>query len=343
MTHQLDTWLAPACDLAAKGAPAALLTICGAQGSTPRPLGTKMLVTEQSQYGSIGGGNLEYQAVRQARALLAREAPPWLVQDYPLGPLLGQCCGGHVQLLLERLGAADAAWLDALAERRAAGEAALLLTRFRPQGVSKELISQAQAAARLDIAVAGASPLLVFDAVGKPLAARRPLDEEGGQILENLAPDLPCVFLFGAGHVGRALACLLATLPFAVTWIDARADAFASPIPGPVRTILAATPAEHVAAAPPGALFLVMTHSHQMDYAIVRAVLARGDFRYCGLIGSKTKRARFEKSWRQDGVAEDAINRLTCPIGLAQVPGKEPEVIALAVAAELIAVTRARA
>src|SRR5262249_1341582 len=149
--------------------------------------------------------------------------------------------------------------------------------------------------------------------------------------------------LFGDGHVGRALAPILAQLPCRVVWIDERRDA---PPPAPGANILslrAADPTAAVADAPTGAYFLVMTHSHAPDQQIVEAAPRRGDFAYLGLIGSATKRARFAARLRAAGIGEAAIQRLVCPIGEEGIPGKEPGVIALATAAEIMRRHRAGA
>ena len=148
--------------------------------------------------------------------------------------------------------------------------------------------------------------------------------------------------LHGAGHVGRAIATLLATLDVAVDWFDERdegfpdATALGSPWPAHIRRISIDTVEREVANAPAGAFFLVLTHEHALDLRIVEAVLRRGDFAFCGLIGSKTKRASFVHRLGERGVAPEAIARLTCPIGIAGVEGKQPEVIAAAVVAQLL-------
>jgi xanthine dehydrogenase accessory factor len=148
--------------------------------------------------------------------------------------------------------------------------------------------------------------------------------------------------LHGAGHVGRAIATLLATLDVAVDWFDERDEGFpdatrlGSPWPAHVRRTSVDVVEREVANAPAGAFFLVLTHEHELDLRIVEAILQRGDFAFCGLIGSKTKRASFARRLAERGVASDAIARLTCPIGIAGIAGKEPEVIAAAVVAQLL-------
>ncbi|MEZ5860323.1 MAG: xanthine dehydrogenase accessory protein XdhC [Geminicoccaceae bacterium] len=142
---------------------------------------------------------------------------------------------------------------------------------------------------------------------------------------------LPRVVLFGAGHVGRAVVAALAPLPCRVLWLDSRPGQLPAEAPGQVETMEIADPAGF--ATSPGDLVLVMTHSHPLDLAIVEAMLRRGDFAWLGLIGSATKRQRFERQLAAVGLSAE---RLVCPIGLAAITGKEPAVIAASVAAQLL-------
>jgi xanthine dehydrogenase accessory factor len=144
--------------------------------------------------------------------------------------------------------------------------------------------------------------------------------------------------LYGAGHVGRAIASLLSGIACRVAWIDERDDQFpAAPLAPHIERLCVEPVEAEVAQAAPGAFFLVLTHSHDLDLAIAEAILRRGDFGWFGLIGSKTKRARFEHRLRERGIAEATIARMTCPIGVPGVEGKEPEVIAVAVVAQMLA------
>jgi xanthine dehydrogenase accessory factor len=144
--------------------------------------------------------------------------------------------------------------------------------------------------------------------------------------------------LYGAGHVGRAIVRLLEGIPCHVSWIDARDGEFPREPSAPHIQRICSEPVEaEVASAPPGACFLVLTHSHALDQAITEAILRRGDFAYLGLIGSKTKRARFLHRFEARGITPDVLSRLTCPIGVPGIVGKEPEVIAVAVVAQLLA------
>jgi xanthine dehydrogenase accessory protein XdhC len=246
--------------------PAVLVQVAAARGSTPREAGTAMLVTASATHGTVGGGRLEWEATAQARGMLASGAAARTLK-LPLGPAVGQCCGGNVTLELRRAGGADVEALAALEAR--------------------------------------------------------------------LSERLPLVLLFGAGHVGRALACALAPLPLRLRWIDDRPQEFPDPpLEGP-EVVLTGRWLAEVEAAPAGAAYFVMTYSHGLDFEICEAVLRRGDFAYLGLIGSRSKRARFEHGWRELGLDEDLIARLVCPIG-GPLRDKRPPVIAALAVAEVL-------
>jgi xanthine dehydrogenase accessory factor len=154
--------------------------------------------------------------------------------------------------------------------------------------------------------------------------------------------------LHGAGHVGRAIATLLATLEVHVDWFDERDEEFppttdlGSPWPVHIQRIGGDTIEREVRRAPPGAFYLVLTHEHALDERITEAILRRGDFAFCGLIGSRTKRAKFVRRFEARGVAAPAIERMTCPIGVPGIQGKAPEIIAAAVVAQLLQLARQR-
>lgn len=164
---------------------------------------------------------------------------------------------------------------------------------------------------------------------------KKPMSERMAFMVDDrpLAP----LYMFGAGHVGKAVMKALHKLPFRVTWVDERPHEFPSFLPKNALSISDKAALDVVAEAAPSSLFLIFTHSHQLDYDITVAVLGRRDARYCGLIGSKTKRARFEnRMLRERVITEDDLPRLTCPIGVEGIAGKEPEIIAAAVAAQLL-------
>jgi xanthine dehydrogenase accessory factor len=176
---------------------------------------------------------------------------------------------------------------------------------------------------------------------GAVTLAFAPLDAEALSRWPGSAP-LFHLQLHGAGHVGRAIATLLCTLDVDVDWFDERDEGFpdastlGSPWPAHIRRISIDTVEREVASAPAGACYLVLTHEHALDLRIVEAILRRDDFAFCGLIGSKTKRAKFVHRLEERGVAAERIARLTCPIGIAGIAGKEPEVIAAGVIAQLL-------
>ncbi|WP_428425698.1 xanthine dehydrogenase accessory protein XdhC [Methylibium sp.] len=149
--------------------------------------------------------------------------------------------------------------------------------------------------------------------------------------------------LYGAGHVGRAIVALLGGIDCRVQWIDEREAEFAgvAALPPHIEPLCVDAVEAEVAHAPPGACYLVLTHEHDLDLRITEAILRRGDFAYCGLIGSQTKRARFLHRYEERGLPADTLARLTCPIGLPGITGKEPAVLAVAAVAQLLQATDA--
>lgn len=202
---------------------------------------------------------------------------------------------------------------------------------------SRNLLANGDNAARLEITLGPAADQCCGGRVGLTLTR---LDD--GQLAALEAADtalrqkFPTLLLFGAGHVGRALAAALSPLPLNIRWIEARADAFPACVPPLITTVLAPLLLDEVARAPREAAMLVVTHSHALDYLLCEAALQRGDFSYLGLIGSKSKKARFLHDLRDGGLAPDILTRLVCPIGGTRVPDKRPEVIAALTAAEVL-------
>jgi xanthine dehydrogenase accessory factor len=154
--------------------------------------------------------------------------------------------------------------------------------------------------------------------------------------LERLDDALPTLWLYGAGHVGQALARIVAELPLRLTWIDSRTELFPTALASEVRLRGDADSLATIADAPEGTYFLVMTHSHPLDYELCRAILGRNDFAWLGLIGSESKAARFRSRLVRDGVGADRIARLVCPIGVSGIESKWPAAIAVGVAAQLM-------
>ncbi|WP_417604904.1 xanthine dehydrogenase accessory protein XdhC [Oceanimonas baumannii] len=147
--------------------------------------------------------------------------------------------------------------------------------------------------------------------------------------------------LFGAGHVAKALVHVLATLPFRITWVDSRAEEFPAELPEGVTALVSDEPVDEVTEQPPGSYYLVMTHNHQLDLELCARILKRGDARYFGVIGSRTKRKRFDYRLRERGFDDAALASMVCPIGLPEVAGKHPAEIAVSVAGQLISAYQA--
>ena len=330
-------WLPVLARLCASGTPGVLVTVAATRGSVPREAGTKMVVTEDAAFGTIGGGQLEYEALRTARAMLPGGMAAQLCR-FGLGPSLGQCCGGTADVLFEPSCAVTDDWLRALAACVDRGEPAVLVTALGDAADSKLVVSRSGAAGafadprRQAEAVAAARGLL--DAVDA-----RPHLEQTGDRVELFEPIRPAglhVVLFGAGHVGKALVRMLGELPCRVTWVDSRAEQFPRDVAPNVTIECTEAPHYAVDRAPSRAAFLVMTHSHALDLTLCEKILRRDDFSYFGLIGSATKRAKFTRRFKARGLSDDVIERMVCPIGLPELSGKHPGEIAVAVAAQLL-------
>ena len=250
----MNDWISALAELQQQGQPCVLVTIIEERGSTPRNAGSKMLVTAERIFETIGGGHLEHKAMQIAREMLAERSQDTRLERFSLGASLGQCCGG--------------------------------------------------------------ATVLLFEPMGQPQAQ---------------------IAVFGAGHVGRALVPLLASLPCRVRWIDSREAEFPAQLPAGVERVLNDDVVEEVEHMPAGSYFIVMTHNHQLDLELTAAILKRNDFAYYGLIGSQTKRAKFEHRLRERGFAQDVMQRMRCPMGLPEVKGKLPMEIAVSIAGEVIA------
>ena len=307
----MRVWSAVAEMLAAHGA-CALVTVAAVRGSAPREAGARMVVGPDGGFrGTVGGGELEWRAIGAARdALSRRDAPATSLSRFALGPDLGQCCGGSVRVLNEVFGRDRLDEVRALAAREAAG----------PFGTRGRLGAQVLARA-IDDTVAPDGPAVEI---------------EGDRVIERFRHLRQPVWLFGAGHVGRALMLALAPLPFDLIWIDEREGIFPAALPASVRAVRSADPASEIARAPSDASIVVMTHHHPLDLAIVHAALAAGRFGYVGLIGSASKRARFTRLLRDGGVPEERIAALVCPLGMPSIRSKHPAAIATGIAAQLL-------
>lgn len=253
-------WISALAELQRSGEPCVLVTIIEERGSTPRNAGSKMVVSAERLYDTIGGGHLEYRAQAIAREMLAARTQDTRLERFSLGASLGQCCGG--------------------------------------------------------------ATVLLFEPMGQPQAH---------------------IAVFGAGHVGRALVPLLASLPCRVRWIDSREHEFPALLPDGVEKVVNDEVLDEVERMPPGSHFIVMTHNHPLDLELTAAILARNDFAYFGLIGSKTKRAKFEHRMAEHGIDAARFPEMTCPMGVSGITDKAPAMIAVAIVAQLLQVRDQRA
>jgi xanthine dehydrogenase accessory factor len=354
MTHlgrSSASWLAPLANAIAREGHAVLVVVAAAQGSTPRETGAAMVVSERECIGSIGGGRLEYEALQMARAALASPTPPgsWAVR-FPLAARLGQCCGGVATLGFSRIDADARAWLDAAIVCARTDSPFAVVSRIGPEFVAgAQLLVTADDAratlgnAHLDsAAIALARTRLAGAAPGAALV-RFAHDDQSTLLVQIERPQAFPVMLFGNGHVGRALVGVLGVVPAHVRWIDFRADHFPAHVAENVEIVVSDTPEDELRAAPAGAFVVVTTHSHALDFSLIETALARDDWRYVGLIGSKSKRAQFERRLAARGHPPEAFACVRCPIGVqgAAIRDKHPGAIAVAIAAELLLVREA--
>jgi xanthine dehydrogenase accessory factor len=287
--------------IAAHG-PVVRVVIAEVQGSSPRGPGTAMVVWADGQDGTIGGGALEWEATARARALLA-EGCEKAVERMPLGPALGQCCGGAVLLLMERWDSIEGLGEVIARPLRGAGAIPLAVTR---------MIATARGQGRLP-----------------------PPGVVSGWMVEPAARPTLALWVWGAGHVGRAVVQVMAPLPdFAITWVDSDAARFPEAVPAGVTVRIAPNPGDLVSEAPVGTEHLILTYSHALDLDLCHRLLGHG-FRSAGLIGSATKWARFRSRLAALGHSQGQIDRIACPIGDPAL-GKHPQAIALGVATGLV-------
>jgi xanthine dehydrogenase accessory factor len=289
-------------DAVTKHGRVARVVIAAFDGSSPRETGAAMLVWKGGQSGTIGGGALEFEAA--ARAFEARG-----LRRVPLGPALGQCCGGTVTLLTEVFDAKRVAHLgsDIIARPVDGCDASLAVQR---------VLANARG-------------------TGVPVTPQL-LD---GWMIEPVTRATRPLWVYGAGHVGRAIVAVLAPLPdFAITWVDASPDRFPADAPAGVTLLPAANPSDVVRYAPFDAEHLILTYSHALDLELCHRILSQ-EFSAAGLIGSATKRARFRKRLAALGHSDAQISRITCPIGDPAL-GKHPQAIAVGVALALLSTNR---
>lgn len=254
-----SNWIDAAHQLSRQGEAYVMATLIGVSGSTPRNSGTKMVITSERIYDTIGGGHMEHKVINHGHKMLAKGEAGQHIEHFQLAAGLGQCCGGTATVLFEC---------------------------FAQSSVN--------------------------------------------------------IMLFGAGHVGQALAGILAGLPCKVRWVDNREEQFPSAIYMQslhnITQVVSDSPADEVMSMPENSYYIVMTHNHQLDFEICQKILQHRSFNYLGLIASTTKWRRFQQRFAHRDIDSQLIERMSCPVGLSEVPGKKPMEIAVSIAAELIGI-----
>lgn len=298
-----------------------LVTLVKAQGSVPREAGARMLVSEQGRLGTIGGGHLEWKATQRAQALLGQHQAVSCIETFTLGSQLDQCCGGVATLYYESYPLANITWLETALQRWQQGLTTVLSAyphRWPNHGRGRRLLKQAPNQVAIELTEQAAGEFY---------------------LVECLSPPKFKLVLFGAGHVAQALVQILRLLAGHIFWVDNRADLFpelANEQEASIECIVTHPAAFAATQVPTQSFCLVMTHEHSLDLEICAHLLARSDLAYVGLIGSRTKAARFRKRLLEQGLSAEQVAKLVCPIGISGIQSKQPTAIAISVAAQLL-------
>lgn len=292
-----------------------LVMIVDHKGSAPREKGSWMIISEDEEIGTLGGGELEYQAIAFAKDYLSKPFPDYegkqsfrIFQTSLLGPDLGQCCGGAVSLIYERIDNDSLVWMNQIPEIDNMTKATATAIGFDLHNLNKY-------------------PFHIYKTDNHDLKSIH------SQSIEDKRPLLT---LFGAGHVGQAIALSVSCLPIKLNIIDARKEIIDKMILPANVTAMLANPLDEIANIPKNSAVLVITHNHGLDYEVAKRLLLREDFSFIGVIGSKTKTARFRKNLKEDGISDMALSHLTMPLAPNAPKSKEPGVIALGIIHEIL-------
>lgn len=302
-------WIAAANHLIGDETAVAHAVIISVRGSAPRELGANMLISENQIWNTIGGGSLEFEVMEQARRLIKEiglkvEGINRKVLNLALGPDMGQCCGGTVKVLLEILSQADINKLSKHSKKL------VVLEHPLKSGASTEVLRTDE------------------DKNFKPFLKKE-------SFILPTARKLDPLFIYGAGHVGRALVKIIEHTDFDIHWVDIDEKRFPEGSTSNFSKVIALDPALIASHAPSNAYHVIITHSHPLDEAICFALLSKDKFRFCGLIGSKTKNARFRSRLSKMGIKAEQLKKLTCPIGIDEINSKQPVKVAISIAAQL--------
>jgi len=325
-----------------------MVTIVQTKGSTPREMGAKFFVMPSHLNatiieGTIGGGNLEYQATQIARDLLSEPySQKMTLKHFSLAAGLGMCCGGVVELLFEVLDQSSMVWITQWIESQQKHPSAILVTELKDDDSTKRVFNNTEHLEHSD-----SLPNRVNQVVYKMMNHQDNKQEntlvKGINSLfymESHCENINHLYLFGAGHVGQAIVKVLQALAWQITWIDTRDNCLNANIieqlPSNVFVCITDSPESEIDQAESNAYFLVMTHDHSLDFVLCEQILKKADFRYFGVIGSKTKRQRFEHRLLAKGLSESQIKKMVCPIGIDGISSKQANSIAVSVIAQLL-------
>lgn len=312
VTTAAANWTIPIAALIEAGQTVVRATLLGATGSSPRVPGSSLVVTSTTIEGDLGG-TLHDAVAASARALLAQSGHgPWhrSVLDHALNPIMEQRNGGVSRVLLEVFGPREARTLA-----RPSGPVAL-----RPLAAGPPLIWAGTDTLPDELPAATAAQLLS--------GARNIVlyhGKDGEALAELIASPLAQLVVYGSGKVATALTRIVPGLPFVLTWLE---------------TATAEEMVATAAHAPDASFHVVTTGNHGTDYRITRTLLQHGRFAYLGMIGAGTKRQRLLDRLAADGLSPESLARIHCPIGLRDIKGKEPAVIAVSIAAQILTVLR---
>ena len=300
----MDSWISVVLASLEKGQSCTLVMIANVRGSSPRDAGAFMIIDRDGFIGTIGGGALEFQAIELACSLIAKSSETafqrhW--RDYALGPNLGQCCGGHVTLLFECYSAHMLSDLQKLSKTGG--------TLFHNHTSDK-------------------LPYLCDEA--PYLYHNQPQS-----FTSALTVNQDNLYIYGAGHVGRALMDVTSGLGLKRIWVDDDKARFPAEHAPDIEAVIAKDMSIIAHHAPPNSYHIILTYSHQIDEEIVHAVLAKNAFLQLGLIGSQTKAARFKSRFKKAGLSDEVIERMICPIGLVDIRSKKPAHVALSIAGQI--------
>ncbi len=314
-----------------------LVTVARVEGSTPREAGASMLIgVDQAgkvlQVDTIGGGHLEWQATDIAQGMLTSLGATNIhFERFNLSARLGQCCGGVVWLIFEKITSQqEQSWQSSI---QALEKGSCLRRTLQQDENHSTWTTQASGKNRVQ---------LEHNIAKRTSAEKGQLAEALWHFEQEILGSPFTVYLFGAGHVGRAVVDALRPLDARIRWIDSREEGFPDDKDAYIEYVTTDHPEDEIALAPANSYFLIMTHNHTLDFSLCLELFKRHDFAYFGLIGSESKRAVFEHRLRARGVDTLRFQEMTCPIGIQGIYSKEPALIAVAVIAQMLQVHTAR-